>query len=224
MLTKWITLAVAGVLMAGFGVFVYSEYSHDIRAARARISFGSKVVKTSCGPIEYAEAGTGPPVLVIHGAGGGFDQGLELAQPLIDAGFRVIAVSRFVYLRTPMPAVASPEAQADAHACLLDALKIERVAVIGGSEGAPSTMQLCLRHPERCSALVLLFPMAFAPDRAQAGQAFRAFLIRDQGHLALGFSFLGGHEGRPGHSDEDGPGDASRSLPSRSRRGTRTCA
>jgi 2-hydroxy-6-oxonona-2,4-dienedioate hydrolase len=101
-----LSFAIAGALLAGFGVLVYSKYSRDIRAARTRISSGSKLVDTPCGPIEYAEAGNGPPVLVIHGAGGGFDQGLELAQPLIDAGFRVIAVSRFGYLRTPMPAVA----------------------------------------------------------------------------------------------------------------------
>ena len=166
MTPKRTTLAIAGALLAGFGVFVYSEYNRDIRAARARISSSSEVANTSCGPIEYAAAGSGPAVLVIHGAGGGFDQGLDLAQPLIDAGFRVIAVSRFGYLRTLMPAMASPEAQAEAHACLLDALKIGRVAVVGGSAGAPSAMQLCLRHPERCSALVLLFPMAFAPDRS----------------------------------------------------------
>src|SRR5690242_8650438 len=140
---KRTTLAIISALLAGFGVFVYLEYSRDIRAARARISSGSEVINTSCGPIEYAEAGTGPAVLVIHGAGGGFDQGLDLAQPLIDAGFRVIAMSRFGYLRTPMPAVASPEAQADAHACLLGALKIGRVGVIGGSAGAPSAMQFC---------------------------------------------------------------------------------
>jgi len=45
-------------------------------------------------------------------------------------------------------------------------LKLQRVAVVGGSAGAPSAMQLCLRHPERCSALVLLFPIAFAPSPA----------------------------------------------------------
>jgi 2-hydroxy-6-oxonona-2,4-dienedioate hydrolase len=185
---KRLTLAIAGGLLAGFGAFAYSEYSRDIRAARARVSSGSNVLYTPCGRIEYAEAGNGPPVLVIHGAGGGFDQGLELAQPLIAAGFRVIAVSRFGYLRTPMPAVASPEAQADAHACLLDALKIGRVAVIGGSAGAPSAMQLCLRHPERCSALVLLFPMAFAPDRAQVKpSALFSFVIKATLHSDFPF-------------------------------------
>jgi 2-hydroxy-6-oxonona-2,4-dienedioate hydrolase len=135
-------------------------------AARARVLSGSRVVNTPCGLIEYAEAGKGPPVLVVHGAGGGFDQGLEIAQPLIDRGFQVIAVSRFGYLRTTLPMDASPPTQADAHACLLDALKLDRVAVIGGSAGAPSAMQLCIRHPERCQALILLFPIAYAPRPA----------------------------------------------------------
>ncbi len=185
---KRLTLAIAGGLLAGSGTFVFSEYSRDIRAARARVSSGSRIASTPCGPIEYAETGSGPAVLVIHGAGGGFDQGLELAQPLIDAGFRVIAVSRFGYLRTPMSAVASPETQADAHACLLDALKIGRVAVIGGSAGAPSAMQFCLRHPERCSSLVLLFPMAFAPDRAQAKpSALFSFVIKATLHSDFSF-------------------------------------
>jgi pimeloyl-ACP methyl ester carboxylesterase len=100
-------------------------------------------------------------VLVVHGAGGGFDQGLALGGRLIDHGYRVIAVSRFGYLRTPMPADASAEAQADAHACLLDALGVDRAAVFGVSAGGPSTLQLCLRHPERCSAMILLVPLAY---------------------------------------------------------------
>ena len=47
----------------------------------------------------------------------------------------MIAMSRFGYLRTPMPADASPEAQADAHVCLLDALGIGKTAAMGGSAG-----------------------------------------------------------------------------------------
>ena len=162
-----VTLAIIGALMVALAALISYGYRQDINTARAHVSSGSHVVNTPCGLIEYADVGKGPPVLVVHGAGGGFDQGLELAQPLIDSGFRVIAVSRFGYLRTPLPADASPMAQADAHACLLDVLKLGQVAVIGGSAGAPSAMQLCLRHPERCSALVLLFPIAFAPGRAQ---------------------------------------------------------
>ena len=97
----------------------------------------------------------------MHGAGGGFDQGLEIASPLVQAGYRVIAMSRFGYLRTPLPVDASPAAQADAHACLLDALGVRRVAVVGASAGAPSSMQFALRHPERTACLALLVPAAY---------------------------------------------------------------
>jgi 2-hydroxy-6-oxonona-2,4-dienedioate hydrolase len=158
-----LVLAALAVAMAGQ---VWFHYRRDISAARTRISSGSRVINTPCGLIEYADVGTGPAVLAIHGAGGGFDQSLDLAKDFLDPGYRVIAPSRFGYLRTPLPADASPVAQGDAHACLLDALNLQKVIVVGGSMGAPSAMQLCLRHPERCSSLVLLFPIAFAPRLA----------------------------------------------------------
>jgi 2-hydroxy-6-oxonona-2,4-dienedioate hydrolase len=99
----------------------------------------------------------------VHGAGGGFDQGMFIFMPLVKYGYRVIAMSRFGYLRTPLPADASPAAQADAHASLLDALNIRRAVVIGASAGAPSAMQFALRHPERTAALVLMVPAAYVP-------------------------------------------------------------
>jgi pimeloyl-ACP methyl ester carboxylesterase len=152
-----------GLLVAGLFGLTYTSYQRDIRQARERISSGSRIAQTPCGPIEYALAGDGAPVLMVHGAGGGFDQGLEFGEPLINRGFRIIAMSRFGYLRTPLPTDASAAAQADAHACLLDALKIRRAAVVGVSAGAPSSMQFALRHPDRCSAMVLLVPAAYVP-------------------------------------------------------------
>jgi 2-hydroxy-6-oxonona-2,4-dienedioate hydrolase len=112
--------------------------------------------------------GEGPALLLVHGAGGGYDQGLDFARDFARLGFRVVTMSRFGYLGTPLPKDASPAAQADAHACLLDALKIDRAAVIGASAGAPSTMQLALRHPQRVSAMLLLVPLAYTPE-ASAG-------------------------------------------------------
>jgi pimeloyl-ACP methyl ester carboxylesterase len=142
---------------------VYLDYRRDMDHALERISAGSRLAQTPCGPIEYASEGEGQPVLIVHGAGGGIDQGMDAARALAAAGFRVVAMSRFGYLRTPLPADASPAAQADAHACLLDALGIRRAAIIGASAGAPSSMQFALRHPERCAALVLLVPAAYVP-------------------------------------------------------------
>lgn len=154
--------------LIGLSLLVFIGYRSDLRQATARIATGSELVDTPCGPIEYAVAGKGAPVLVVHGAGGGFDQGAAFGTALQRQGFRVIAMSRFGYLRTPLPDDASAAAQADAHACLLDALRIERAAVIGVSAGAPSSLQFALRHPQRTSALVLLVPAIYAPRPGNA--------------------------------------------------------
>ena len=155
-------LVIAGLVVLA-DRFVFANYRSEIAMARARVATGAKVVRTPCGPIQYAVAGDGAPLLVIHGAGGGFDQGLDFVEPLIRSGFRVIAVSRFGYLGTPLPADASAPAQARAHACLLDALGIRSAGVFGGSAGAPSAMQFAILFPERTSHLVLLVPAAFVP-------------------------------------------------------------
>src|SRR5882762_3557274 len=160
---RMVVLGLPAAALAGLILFTYFSYRDDMIAAEARVSIGSQIVDTPCGPIEYALIGKGAPVLLAHGAGGGFDQGLEFGRPLAERGFTVIAMSRFGYLRTPMPADASPAAQADAHACLLDALKLPGAAILGGSAGAPSAIEFCLRHAGRCSAMVLLVPAFFPP-------------------------------------------------------------
>lgn len=156
-------LVAAGIALAMLTLLVVATYQRDIQRARERVAAGSQMAETPCGPIEYAVAGDGPPVLLVHGAGGGFDQALDFGASLVDRGLRVIAMSRFGYLRTPLPADASAAAQADAHACLLDSLRIERAAILGASAGAPSSLLFALRHPRRTSALVLLVPAAYAP-------------------------------------------------------------
>jgi pimeloyl-ACP methyl ester carboxylesterase len=149
---------------AATSAWIGFRYRRDIDHARRRVAAGSKVIATPCGSIECAERGSGPPILAIHGAGGGFDQGLLLAGPLA-SGHRVIAMSRFGYLRTPAPAHPSIVLQAQAHACLLDALDLQDVAVIAWSAGAPSALEFALKYPERCKALVLFVPGWFPPER-----------------------------------------------------------
>ena len=156
-----LTLLALALLSAA--LLIAWRFDNDLQRARAHAAQGSVLLQTRCGAIEYQEAGAGVPLLAVHGSGGGHDQGMAFAGGLAKQGIRVIAVSRFGYLRTPMPTDASADAQADAHVCLLDALGIRQAAVMGGSAGAPSALQMAIRHPDRVTALVLLVPIAYKP-------------------------------------------------------------
>ena len=156
-------LVVFALASVGATLLIGWQFNRDMQRARDHAARGSVLLQTRCGPIECQDAGTGVPLLAVHGSGGGHDQGMAFAGALAKQGIRVVAMSRFGYLRTPMPADASAAAQADAHVCLLDALGIQKAAVMGGSAGAPSALQMALRHPNRVSALVLLVPLAYKP-------------------------------------------------------------
>jgi 2-hydroxy-6-oxonona-2,4-dienedioate hydrolase len=153
-------LLIGTILIIAATVFslVYISYRNDIRSANERVATGSKIINTDCGPIEYATLGEGPPVLILHGTSGGWDQGINSARGLVAHGFQIIAPSRFGYLGTPLPADPLPPAEADVWICFLDALKIQRLPVISYSAGAAPAIQLALRHPDRISAEVFFVP------------------------------------------------------------------
>jgi pimeloyl-ACP methyl ester carboxylesterase len=153
----------SGLLIAlfGGGVLIYAAYTSDMRAAEARVAAGRRLVETTCGPVEYGEQGKGFAALVIHGAGGGYDQGLLIGELILGEGYRIIAPSRFGYLGSEIPADSSIEAQADAYACLLDALGVERAVVLGFSAGGPSALQFALRHPQQTQALIMASAISY---------------------------------------------------------------
>jgi pimeloyl-ACP methyl ester carboxylesterase len=143
-----------GVAVPAFGLFV--RYRHDLSAARARLAAVERhAVSTRWGEVEYAERGDGEPVLVVHGIFHNCVGGLLSVRDLI-TDRRVIAPSRFGYLGSTMPPNATPMAQADAFAALLDALDIPKIDVVGLSAGATSALQLALRHPEKVKHLAVL--------------------------------------------------------------------
>lgn len=113
-------------------------------------------IRTARGVVEYATTGEGPTVLALHGAMGGWDQSMILARTLDLTDFRVVALSRPGYLGTALEAGRPPDDQADLYAATLDALGVERAAVIAISGGGPSAIRFALRHPDRCWALVLV--------------------------------------------------------------------
>ena len=161
--SRMVLVLACAAMVAAAAAVILLDYRGDMYVARGRLEGQGLVVQSPCGPIEYAVSGDGPALLVVHGAGGGFDQGLSVMGPLAASGFRLIAVSRFGYLGTPLPADASAQAQAKAHACLLDALGIEAAAVLGMSAGGPSAMEFAAQYPDRTTHLILLVPAAYVP-------------------------------------------------------------
>ncbi len=161
---RTLLLGLGGLALAvgGYGAGAFHEARKQVGS---RLFGQGTVIETSAGPLEYAVAGDGPPLMMIHGTGGGFDQGLLFASGLRRSGFRIIAPSRFGYLGSAFPDDASPVHQADTLVTLLDHLGIDRLPVAGGSAGALTAAEFALRHPDRCSHLVLIVPAANLTDR-----------------------------------------------------------
>lgn len=177
----------AALVAVAAGVAVVLAFRHDMQAAYARIDGRSQLLHTPQGDIEWREGGQGLPVLVVHGSGGGFDQGELLAQTLLGPGWHWIAPSRCGYLRSSCPPGASFDDQARAYVALLDHLKLDRVAVVALSHGGPSALLLAVLHPERVASLTLLSAGVAADTSADHRQADRQgqALMRIYQHDAL---------------------------------------
>ncbi len=91
-LGKWIGVASIGAAaVMGLLAFAAERAVSDREASLGAIS---QQVETRHGTLQYAEWGTGPPVIVLHGAGGGFDQG------------RLLASAAVAFAGSPFPALA----------------------------------------------------------------------------------------------------------------------
>jgi len=115
--------------------------------------------------IRYVEAGQGPPLAHLHGAGG---LRLTPAHDLLSRRFRVVAFEMPGFGRSPenvrtqnMPELASTMARA------LERLGLDRVNLMGTSFGAKTALWLALQAPERVLALVLEAPAAIRPEGAE---------------------------------------------------------
>lgn len=149
----WITGGV--LILIVWGSVLYLK---DMNRAYERISEKSTVISSPFGNIEYSEGGnaTGYPVLVIHGGGGGYDQGELIADVALSEQFHWIAPSRFGYLGSSLPENTTWDDQADAYASLLDHLEIDQVAVVAMSQGGPSALLFAVNHPDRVTSLTCL--------------------------------------------------------------------
>lgn len=150
-----ITLIIVSCAVLLFFALTYPDYHREMSLAKERIKT-SEIIKTSAGEIEYKIEGEGTPVLLLHGAGGGFDQGLWMRRVFLEDKYKFISVSRYGFLRSPIPDNASIKNQAALYSALLDDLNVTKVIVVAGSAGGASAIQFANDYPEKVSALILL--------------------------------------------------------------------
>ena len=108
--------------------------------------------------LAYMEAGTGQPVLMIHGLGGTKASFLPTVVALATAGYHAIAIDQpgFGDSHKPLLAPYDPPYMARAAVEFLDARGIESAHLVGNSLGGRVTLELGLSYRERAGKLALL--------------------------------------------------------------------
>lgn len=110
-----------------------------------------------------AEWGSGPPVLLIHGASSTLSVFEPTVAPLLAPTYRLVAYDRpGMGLSKDRPDNADTlKVQADVAAGVIEAMEMERPIVVAHSFGGAVALRLALDHPERISGLVLIGAPAY---------------------------------------------------------------
>jgi pimeloyl-ACP methyl ester carboxylesterase len=113
----------------------------------------------------WRQAGTGPPVLVLHGWGAK----IEAVDPIIRAlspQLTVFAVDLPGFGETALPPAPWGVADyADWTRALMDELGLERPSIVGHSNGGRIAIHLATHHPERVDKLILVDAAGIRPKR-----------------------------------------------------------
>lgn len=110
-------------------------------------------VPVAGGTLAYDEAGSGPPVILLHGAF--LDRGTwDPQMPVLSARHRVVRYDIRPFGESTIPE--QPYRTTDDLLALMDALKIERAHLVGHSFGGGVAIDFALAHPARVASLVLV--------------------------------------------------------------------
>lgn len=122
-------------------------------------------------------AGTGPPLVLVHGFGGS-TYSWRLVMPRLAESFRVVAVdlNGFGYTQRPQDrARYTREAQGELVLSVMDALGYPNAHLMSHSYGGGISLWLAWKHPERVRSLVLVDSSAptYPNDRRSRLASFR---------------------------------------------------
>jgi pimeloyl-ACP methyl ester carboxylesterase len=129
------------------------------------VEFREDFVEADGFRIRYWEAGQGPALVHLHGAGG---PRLTRAHDLLCRQFRVVAFEMPGFGRSAENTrTLNISELADSMAKAADALGLDRFNLMGTSFGGRAALWLASQHPERVLGLVLESPAAIRPEGAR---------------------------------------------------------
>ena len=150
-----------------FGLLAAQEADVD------RFSGSLKIVRVNDVELHYLEKGSGVPVVLIHGGLGDYREWSAQIEPF-SQHYRVLDYSRRYNYPNDNPERPDHSAIVEARdlVALLDALKLERVHLVGYSYGGLTALFFATQHPERLRSLTLAEPaiMKWLPE-IPGGQA-----------------------------------------------------
>lgn len=119
---------------------------------------------STCGyRTHYIEAGSGKPLLLVHGGGAGADcrgNWEGLAMPLLARDRRVIAIDMVGFGQSDAPPADSfdygPESRVDQLIAFIEAMDLGPVDIIGNSMGGRTTLATAIRRPDLVGDFVLM--------------------------------------------------------------------
>jgi pimeloyl-ACP methyl ester carboxylesterase len=141
-------------LHLGVGFLAATNDSND----PDRLKF--RTIDTECGRVSTFEAGSGRPLVMLHGLGATKAEFLPSVPALAPNGFRTIAIDLpgFGDSDKPFPAAYDARFFARWVAATLDALGLDRTHLLGHSMGGRVALEVGMRHPDRIDRLVLMTP------------------------------------------------------------------
>jgi len=183
---RWLVKALVGTAIL---IAVALIAFRTVAASRERLSSrdaapsSGRFVRSVDADVFVQEEGPadGPPVVFIHGTGAWSEIWRGSMRTIAARGYRAIAVDLppFGFSSRPEPPDYRDDAQARRIIGVLDALKLERVTLVGHSFGARPTMQANFLDTSRVRALVLVdaaLGLSAPKSAAQPAWPIRALL------------------------------------------------
>jgi len=114
--------------------------------------------------IHYVEAGSGPPVVLLHGLGSDL-RTWRLTIPALATDFHVYAIDQLGFGQSEKPEIAyRVSTLADSLDAFLKAAKIDKASIVGNSLGGWVAALFAISHADRLDKLVLVDAAGYGED------------------------------------------------------------